>query len=611
MAKKISDEDPHQIWKAALPGTILSLPGDRSIPLQELKEGIASGFGGIPMVLSMVAASGQWQELIQGLPPNRGKNGYSVDDVLKTMFASVLAGGSRYRHVEHMLRDKLLAEMINADLCTDESLNRAIARMAAQGAQSHVDMMLRRSALPTLRFMPGWHLALDPTIKTVYGHQEGAEVGYNPHKKGHRGYALHIATVSGARLVLQCTVKPGNLTSPVNALDSTLDLIDWTRSEDVAPGLVLGDVAFGNDTVMKPLEERNIPYLFRLKRSKGVDTLCRRALEQRILLQVQWKDCGKGYKGCSARLQLQGWDAQRWVIILARPIRRPKPCLPALPDKQAPPTSGEAQLLPPQKKRGRPVKAPPGPKQAVFDFSWNAESNTFQVKGSMVKRAATMTPPPPAAEAKSASTAIGSPAPAQIVEDPDDYEFMVLVTSLPEDTPIEVIAQYYRQRSDCENPNDQLKNQQSLGGFTSHKMEKTALTASLSCLFHNYWILFARCVEPEQTTEQITGRPALIQMPILMTTKNNESTLRLGPVGNHPHLMLGLIMAIALFSNLNKPMTQSVAVDGIHKNTYRSSQEKWTAICAHAWRKYLPGPSGAGSGDRSTPSRGPAPPLPG
>lgn len=604
MAKVISDEDPHAAWKAALPGTVLSLPGNQTITLQELKAGVASGFGGIPMVLSMLIASGEWDELIKGMAPNRG-GGYSVDDALKTMFAAVLAGANRYRHVEHFQRDQLLAELIDADLCSDESLNRAITRMAAHGGLAHVEKILRRSALPSLRLMPGWHLALDPTVKTVYGHQEGAEIGYNPHKKGHRGYALHIASVSGARLVLQCTVKPGNQTMPAHALDQTLDLIDWTSAEGVAPGLVLGDVAFGNDNVMSALEKRSIPYLFRLKRSKGVDDLCRKVLERRVKWPILWKDCGKGYQGCAERLQLYKWEVQRRVVVLARPIRRPKPALPSLSDTQAPKPSGEAELLPPKKPRGRPVKVKPGPKQQVFDFSWNPVDKIFEPKGSLLKHVAKMAPPPAADDAKCTSTALGKPAPAELVEDPDDYEFMVLVTSLPDSVPIEVLAQYYRQRSDCENPNDQLKNQQALGGFTSHKMEKTALAAALSCLFHNYWILYARCVDPEQTTEQITGRPALIQLPILKTMRGGEATLRLGPVGNHPKLMLGLILAIAFFSDLNNLVTRP----GETGKSYRSKDEKWSAICTYAWRKYLDSPVPAGADARSGAIQGPAPPL--
>ena len=38
-------------------------------------------------------------------------------------------------------------------------------------------------------------LDLDSSVKTVYGNQEGANVGYNPHKKGKKSYHLTVSKV--------------------------------------------------------------------------------------------------------------------------------------------------------------------------------------------------------------------------------------------------------------------------------------------------------------------------------------------------------------------------------------------------------------------------------
>ena len=36
-----------------------------------------------------------------------------------------------------------------------------------------------------------WVMDIDATIKPLYGHQEGAEIGYNPHKPAHPSHLLH------------------------------------------------------------------------------------------------------------------------------------------------------------------------------------------------------------------------------------------------------------------------------------------------------------------------------------------------------------------------------------------------------------------------------------
>lgn len=55
---------------------------------------------------------------------------------------------------------------------------------------------------------------MDTTIKPVFGHQQGAEVGYNPHKPGRPSHAYHTLMVRNLRLVLDVEVRPGNSTPP-------------------------------------------------------------------------------------------------------------------------------------------------------------------------------------------------------------------------------------------------------------------------------------------------------------------------------------------------------------------------------------------------------------
>ena len=71
-------------------------------------------------------------------------------------------------------------------------------------------------SLPTALNTP-WILDIDTTIKVLYGHQQGAEVGYNPHKPGRPSHALHTYWVGNLRLVLDILVSPGKQTSASHA----------------------------------------------------------------------------------------------------------------------------------------------------------------------------------------------------------------------------------------------------------------------------------------------------------------------------------------------------------------------------------------------------------
>jgi hypothetical protein len=47
-----------------------------------------------------------------------------------------------------------------------------------------------------------WVLDIDTTIKTIYGREEGAEAGYNPHKPGRSSHTYHTYWIGCLRLCL-------------------------------------------------------------------------------------------------------------------------------------------------------------------------------------------------------------------------------------------------------------------------------------------------------------------------------------------------------------------------------------------------------------------------
>jgi len=104
-----------------------------------------------------------------------------------------------------------------------------------------------------------------------------------------------------------------------------------------------------------------------------------------------------------------------------------------------------------------------------------------------------------------------------------DYEYQVLVTTLTEDIP--TIAQRYRDRADCENVFDEIKNHWGWGGFTSRTFEVTQVVALMSALSYNWWSIFCRLADPTHHREAITTRPTLLHSVIRQTSHSNQRTL--------------------------------------------------------------------------------------
>lgn len=88
------------------------------------------------------------------------------------------------------------------------------------------------------------------------------------------------------------------------------------------------------------------------------------------------------------------------------------------------------------------------------------------------------------------------------------YEYQVLVTSLTDE--ILTIAQHYRDRGDCENCFDELKNQWGWGGFTTQDLQRCRIVSRLVALVYNWWSLFVRLANPDKHHEAITSRPLML-----------------------------------------------------------------------------------------------------
>jgi hypothetical protein len=112
-------------------------------------------------------------------------------------------------------------------------------------------------------------LDIDTTMKTVFGHQEGAEVGYNPHKPGRPSHAYHTYWIARLRLCLDVEVRPGKPSSSSHGMPALWELIDSLPLE-CRPHAIRGDCNYGNEANMVECEKRGIPYLFKLRQTANI-----------------------------------------------------------------------------------------------------------------------------------------------------------------------------------------------------------------------------------------------------------------------------------------------------------------------------------------------------
>ena len=125
-------------------------------------------------------------------------------------------------------------------------------------------------------------LDLDPTVKPIYGHQEGAELGYNPQKPGRPSHCYHTLCIAKLRLTLAVVVHPGN-------------------------GSVIGDC-----------EEADVRYLFKAKRSKTVRATFRELLAE----PGAWRGSPEGWQCAERDVRLDSWEKARRMVFARRPAEK-------------------------------------------------------------------------------------------------------------------------------------------------------------------------------------------------------------------------------------------------------------------------------------------------
>lgn len=124
--------------------------------------------------------SGRFDALVADCPLfYTSPNAPSKRDVLGTVLLSVLADQSRYAHMTGLRGDGVNPALLGMSrVVSEDSVRRGLERIDAETGASWLQGHLDDTVRPLLS--EPWVLDCDTTIKPLYGHQEGAVVGYNP-----------------------------------------------------------------------------------------------------------------------------------------------------------------------------------------------------------------------------------------------------------------------------------------------------------------------------------------------------------------------------------------------------------------------------------------------
>jgi hypothetical protein len=269
--------------------------------------------GQLVFFAQFLATSGLYSKWVRACPLEYSSpNAHGVVDILGTSVLAVLSGACRYSHVTGLRGDRVNPSGLAMEkVVSEDSLRRAFKDGDGEALARWQTEALLGTYAPALG--QPWIADLDVTIKPIYGHQEGAEVGYNPHKPGRPSHAYHTVFLRTLRVALDVEVHPGKEHAAVHGLDNLWRLLDRLTPAQ-RPWLVCGDASYGNERMINPCEERQQKYLFRQRSTKGVKQLI-----QMLERQGGWQKVRDNWEGCEGQLQLKGWTRKRRAVVFRRP----------------------------------------------------------------------------------------------------------------------------------------------------------------------------------------------------------------------------------------------------------------------------------------------------
>lgn len=405
--------------------------------------------GQLVFLAEFLACTGVFDRWVETCPltytsPNSPGN----RDVLGTLLLGILAGHRRYAHITGLRGDSVAPRALGMNkVISEDSLCRALARIDEQSSQAWLRPALLSSVRDALD--RDWILDIDASVKPLYGQQEGALKGYNPRKPGRPSHVLHTYWVRPLRQVLDVQLSPGNQHAGAHARAGLEQLLDALG--DRTPALVRGDSGYGNEGILVALEQRQQPYLLRLRLTSNVQRLVRRQFDR-----LDWSRADdQGFQAVEDEVKLTGWSQMRRVVILRRRLRE-----------------------------GIARETVNDHGQLSLDFADHHVLDASRM-----------------------------------------WEYTVLVTNAT--YPRQSIAQLYRERCDCENGFDELKNQWGLSGLTTRDLNRSQTTARAGALVYNWWSWYCRAAHPGGRLEAITSRPLLLAAVGKAASHARQTTLYL------------------------------------------------------------------------------------
>ncbi len=267
-------------------------------------------FGGVALIEQFFQRMGLRGTLSRHIRLAQRNNRYSISESLEALLYPLVLGLGRIESTEPLRHNGVfhyLAGLPGYPAAT--SMRRFLQRFAQRGRSALVrlhDTWRATMIEPQGRVL----FDLDSTVLTVYGHQERAEVGYNPKKRGRPSYLPLLCFEGNTQDCWEGSYHPGN----THVSTITIPLLEHAFAKLPEPRRevrVRADGAFFDHKIIDFIEGKRAFY--------GIVARLSRPLKNR-LPGLRYRRVSPGVSAAEFWYCPQGWSGPRRFVVIRRPV---------------------------------------------------------------------------------------------------------------------------------------------------------------------------------------------------------------------------------------------------------------------------------------------------
>ncbi|MCY9669932.1 IS1380 family transposase [Paenibacillus alginolyticus] len=239
---------------------------------------------------------------------------FSLPRILLYFIIGWMLGCQRLFHFRSLQKDHLIQRFLGGRCPHHSLLNKELLRLGKSKSAVVTELKQLNMNIISPCLPDSLILDLDSTVETVYGHQKGAAVGVNSHKRGRKSYHPLLVYEGKSRLCLNAVLRPGNTHSShdvVGFMNQTLELLG-----DRSARYARFDKGFGGEAFYSLLESKNIGYVGKLKWTERLQKEVSECRYWKRYVDENWV-----IEGIVLFYQATSWDKLRRVVVIRKAQR--------------------------------------------------------------------------------------------------------------------------------------------------------------------------------------------------------------------------------------------------------------------------------------------------